>query len=513
MQRAASSSRATRSSAPRPAPFCGAIEELAELPDVERVFLALAERPHCIFIDSARQQAELGRYSFLTVDPFDFLQLSVDEAIALGSKKETVFTMLDGRLAPFATETMPGLPPFQGGLAGLFDYDLNRTLERIPAARHDEFSVPGLAVGLYDVVLAIDHLEKKAWIVSQGWPERDPARRKRRAEQRLKQFKGSGFRAPGSAPVATATRPRRAGRPGFSGRAAGVSELDNVLSESLAPQFPVLSGTELTSNFSRTEYLKTVERAIEYIRAGDIFQVNLAQRLLHPARDDSPSLYLRMRQRNPAPFAAYFDLGGYQIVSASPERFLNARNRRVEARPIKGTRRRSAWPEADLFAGDELLQSEKDRAENVMIVDLLRNDLSRVCRPESVQVSELCRLESYEFVQHLVSVVQAELRPEHGPFDLLEAAFPGGSITGAPKVRAMEIIAELEPTARGPYCGCLGYVGFDGTMDTSILIRTITAGRGWWQLPVGGGIVAQSDPLREYEETWHKAEGMLRALE
>jgi para-aminobenzoate synthetase component 1 len=220
-----------------------------------------------------------------------------------------------------------------------------------------------------------------------------------------------------------------------------------------------------------------------------------------------------MRRRNPAPFAAYFDLGQHQIVSASPERFLKVANRGVEARPIKGTRRRSSWPEADLFAGDELLKSEKDRAENVMIVDLLRNDLSRVCTPESVRTSELCRLESYEFVQHLVSVVLGELRPEYGPFDLLAASFPGGSITGAPKVRAMEIITELEPTARGPYCGCLGYIGFDGTMDTSILIRTITAGRGWWQLPVGGGIVAQSDPLREYEETWHKAEGILRALE
>jgi para-aminobenzoate synthetase component 1 len=241
--------------------------------------------------------------------------------------------------------------------------------------------------------------------------------------------------------------------------------------------------------------------------------VNLAQRLLHPARDDSQSLYLRMRRRNPATFAAYFDTGDFQIVSASPERFLNVANGHVEARPIKGTRRRSPWPEADLFAGDELLESEKDRAENVMIVDLLRNDLSRVCLPECVRVSDLCRLETYEFVQHLVSVVRGELRPHCGALDLLAAAFPGGSVTGAPKVRAMEIIAELEPTARGAYCGCLGYIGFNGTMDTSILIRTITAGRGWWQFQVGGGIVAQSDPEREYEETWHKAEGMLRALE
>jgi para-aminobenzoate synthetase component 1 len=169
-------------------------------------------------------------------------------------------------------------------------------------------------------------------------------------------------------------------------------------------------------------------------------------------------------------------------------------------------------PEAELFSGDELRSSEKDRAENVMIVDLLRNDLSRVCEPESVYVDQLCRLEAYEYVQHLVSSVRGRWRPEHTPLDLLRAAFPGGSITGAPKVRAIQIISELEPTARGAYCGSLGYLGFDGSTDLNILIRTITAGRGWWQMPVGGGIVAQSVPEREYEETWDKAEGMLRAL-
>jgi para-aminobenzoate synthetase component 1 len=185
----------------------------------------------------------------------------------------------------------------------------------------------------------------------------------------------------------------------------------------------------------------------------------------------------------------------------------------VEARPIKGTRRRSSHPIADLFTADDLRASEKDRAENVMIVDLLRNDLSKVCKPESVFVSDLCRLETYEFVQHLVSVVRGELPAGKTSLDLIRATFPGGSITGAPKVRAMEIIAELEPTARGPYCGSMGYIGFDGTMDLNILIRTIIAGRGWWQLPVGGGIVAQSTPRNEYTETWDKAIGLIRALQ
>ena len=268
----------------------------------------------------------------------------------------------------------------------------------------------------------------------------------------------------------------------------------------------------LVSNFSAAGYRRTVARVVDYIHAGDVFQVNLSQRLLLPARDDPISLYRRLRQRNPAPFAAYFDAGDFQICSASPERFLRVLDRQVEARPIKGTRPRTTRPEADLFAAADLQQSEKDRAENIMIVDLLRNDLSKVCTPESVQVTQLCGLEQYAYVQHLVSVIHGQLREDATAIGLLRGAFPGGSITGAPKVRAMEIIAELEATARGAYCGSLAYFGFDGTADTSILIRTITAGRGWWQFPVGGGIVAQSHPDREYEETWHKAEGMLRAL-
>jgi para-aminobenzoate synthetase component 1 len=268
----------------------------------------------------------------------------------------------------------------------------------------------------------------------------------------------------------------------------------------------------VTSNFHRPAYLKAVERAIEYVHAGDCFQVNVAQRLLYPAALPPFELYARLRQRNPAPFAGYFDLGEFAIASASPERFVLVQDRQVQTRPIKGTRPRGWTPLEDQWRGAELLSSEKDRAENVMIVDLLRNDLGRVCSYGTVRVEAVCRLESYRTVHHLVSEVRGTLRPGLGPADLLRAAFPGGSVTGAPKVRAMEIIAELEPTARGPYCGSLGYIGFDGSMDTSILIRTFTLGKGWVQFPVGGGIVADSDPSLEYAETLHKAEGLLRAL-
>jgi para-aminobenzoate synthetase component I len=280
----------------------------------------------------------------------------------------------------------------------------------------------------------------------------------------------------------------------------------------LASQHPIAEIPGLTSNFSPHGYQETVQRAIDYIHAGDVFQVNLAQRLLMPAREDSITLYRRLRRKNPGCMAGYFDLGDFQILSASPERFLRVDHREVETRPIKGTRPRTGDPAVDRAAEAELLASEKDRAENVMIVDLLRNDLSRVCQPDSLRVDQLCGVEYCQCVMHLVSAVRGRLRDGRTPLDLIRAAFPGGSIIGAPKPRAMEIIAELEPTARGAYCGCLGYLGFDGSMDLNILIRTVTAGGGWWQFPVGGGIVAQSDPAREYAETWAKAEGILRAI-
>lgn len=463
-----------------------AVRELVPAPDPTDVLLKLQRLPHCLFLDSALKDRELGRYSFLAADPCAFWTLPTEHPNPLGFLRD----QLDG----WHTLAEPELPPFQGGAAGLLAYDLNRHLERIPVPRYDEFQMPALAIGLYDVVVAFDHAENRAWVVSQGLPHRDPGPRRSHASRRLDQFLTLL-----AEPARTHTPHRPPGR-------------QDLTASQLAPQFPVDADADVTSNFSIQGYFAAVRQAVEYILAGDIFQVNLAQRLLHPARQDSLSLYLRLRERNPAPFAGYFDLGPFQIVSASPERFLSVRERRVETRPIKGTRQRCGNAEADLFAAQALRESDKDRAENIMIVDLLRNDLSRVCRGDSVRVRELCRLETYPFVHHLVSVVEGELAPHRVPLDLIRAAFPGGSITGAPKVRAMEIIQELEPTARGAYCGSLGYLGLDGALDLSILIRTITAGRGWWQMPVGGGVVAQSVPEREYEETMHKAFGLLRSL-
>jgi para-aminobenzoate synthetase component 1 len=468
------------------------VEELSPSTSAVDVFRRLSALPHCVFFDSALRHNELGRYSFIAADPFDYVEMPADGSDALAK--------LTSKLELYQAATVDGLPPFQGGAAGLLGYELAHSLERAGRARHDEFEMPALAIGFYDVVVAFDHVQQQAWLISHGFPEFELKDRTRRAVERLAYFRK----------LITASDPPKI---------TTHDDSAHIESDQLARQFPTtgLAGTKgltgLTSDFSRDDYLRAAEQAIEYIHAGDVFQVNLSQRLLHAADDSSLALYLRLRDRNPATFSAYFDLGHSQILSTSPERLVQLCDGNVEARPIKGTRERTHRPEADLFVADQLRQSAKDRAENIMIADLLRNDLSRVCDDESVHVSDLCQLETYEYVQHLVSVVRGRLSNGLDAVDLLRATFPGGSITGAPKVRAIQIIAELEPTARGAYCGSLAYVGFDGSMDASILIRTITASRGWWQLPVGGGIVAESDPVAEYEETWHKAEGLLRAFE
>lgn len=446
------------------------------------VFCCLEKLPHVVFFDSSGGGGPRSRYSFVAADPFRWISRPADGSDAL-AELQTV-------LETFQAERNPELPPFQGGAAGLLSYDLALSLEKLPTAKIDDFPVPALAMGLYDVVVAFDHETGQAWIISQGFPEVSEQARIERATDRLAEMKAW-----------------------LSGKAVNATQdsLPRARLIKLARQYHVeVDG--VTSNFSAEDYLETVAKAVDYIHQGEVFQVNLSQRLLCPAHCDSLELYLKLRSANPAPYSGYFDLGIWQICSTSPECFLSLRDRQVETRPIKGTKGRSGMAEADLFTGDVLQASEKDRAENVMIVDLLRNDLSRVCEPDSVEVSQLCEVETYAYVKHLVSVVQGSLRDDASSIDLLRACFPGGSITGAPKIRAMEIIAELEPTRRGAYCGSLAYLGFDGQMDSNILIRTVTAGEGWWQLPVGGGIVAQSDPEEEYRETWHKARGMLKAL-
>lgn len=469
------------SNATSPTPYVMRLEK-KWTPEV--AFRQLAGCAQRMWLDSARTDDTLGRYSFVMADPAEVIQagpLQVDEAL----------TKLAALQRDFKLPTVAGLPPFQGGAAGYFSYDLNRHFEVVPETKFNEFHLPLLSFGVYDVVLSWDHVLGEGWLISTGYPEADATERLARAKQRaeaLWQVLQAGSDVGEASP----------------GRV--------IPAEELAPCFACPEYSGVMSDFPKDAYLEAVAKSVEYIHAGDIFQVNLSQRLIMEGRTSAAALYEKLRQKNPAPFAAYYDFGQGQIVSASPERFIQVRDRQIESRPIKGTRRRSGRPQLDMYWGDELIRSEKDRSENVMIVDLLRNDLARICEDDSVEVTSLCGLETYQTVQHLVSIIVGRLREDVDIRDLLQAIFPGGSITGAPKIRAMEIISELEPTARGPYCGSLGYLGFDGSIDWNILIRTIVAAGGWWQFPVGGGIVADSDPLREYEETWHKALGLLHAV-
>ena len=500
------------------------VEELVPAPDVMAAVRAVSGWPHLLLLDSALQREPVGRFSFLMADPVETWTL--DEA----KFGDDPFASLRPVLERWHCEAVHDLPPFQGGIAGLMGYELGRCWERVPAARQDEFQLPVLAAGLYDWVIAWDHRTGRAWVISQGWPEGDEVRRRERAAIRMRVVREALAGATTSLEEKTPhpnPLPAKPGRGDKSevkaeGDAGGMEQAAiDLRPSSLAtrhsslvtlPQFAVPGLDGLTSNFSRDDYLKAVAQVIEYIRAGDIFQANLTQRLLAPAVEDSVELYERLRRVNPAPFAGLMRWDDWAVVSASPERFLRVDGREVETRPIKGTRRRKGGPEADLFTRDELRESEKDQAENVMIVDLLRNDLSRVCEAGSIRVPQLCGVETYETVQHLVSEVRGRLRDDASVWDLFRVTLPGGSISGAPKVRAMEIIAELEPTARGPYCGSLFYVGANGQSDSNLLIRTFVARHGWLQLGVGGGIVAQSDPAAEYEETLVKAAGMVRAL-
>ena len=447
------------------------------------VFKRLRRKSHCVFFDSSLRHESLGRYSFVACDPFKIVNHRDGD---LGSRN--LIEALVGH--EWHSSLRTELPPFQGGWAGVLNYEFGRVFETLPTPKTDEFSLGVGCFAAYDVVVAFDNAIDRGWIISQGFPASDSRERLQRANERLQLMLSWIGKVEQESPLPAS----------------------GSLTTIRTPMHEIAGHEMVFSNFDRAEYLAAVERVIEYIRAGDIFQANLSQRLLAKASRHASELYLRLRQRAPATFSGYFDAGEWQVVSASPERFVNVRDKLIESRPIKGTRRQTQQPIADLFAAADLHDSHKDNAENVMIVDLIRNDLSRVCEDDSLHVTQLCGLETYGYVQHLVSAVNGELRENQSLIDVLCATFPGGSITGAPKIRAMEIICELEQVARGPYCGSMGYVNWNGDVDFNILIRTITAAGGWWQMPVGGGIVVDSNSSAEYEETWHKAAGLLAAV-
>ena len=453
------------------------VHELAAPPSPVAAFAALRSGDEPFFLDGARDHHGQGRYSFLGCDPFLTIRAKgarVVVATADGRHEEAgnPFRVLQHELRRYALPYYPRPLPFVGGVVGYFSYDLKQHVERLPVTAVDDLGFPDLALGFYDTVLAYDQLQGRAFLCALPLPGRPPA------EQRVE---------------ALAARLRSAPEPP-------------------APELAGPVAANLRGNFGREEYVAAISRVKDYIAAGDIFQVNLSQRFSADLHTDPWALYRRLRTINPAPFAGLLLFRDGVVASASPERFLRVRGRWVETRPIKGTRPRGTTPEEDDRLARELLASEKDRAELVMIVDLERNDLGRVCSYGTVRVPELVRLESYATVHHLVSTVIGRLHDTRDTTDLLRATFPGGSITGAPKVRSMEIIDELEPTQRAVYTGSIGWIGFDGEMDLNIVIRTYLVRDGMVHWQVGGGIVADSDPEAEYQETLDKARALRAAL-
>jgi len=451
-----------------------AVREIAAPAAAATLFNALARDPHPFFLDSGQLMKGFGRWSFIGSRPFLVLTVKGREARERTASGERVrrgnaFAALKSALRRYHVEG--GTPvPFATGAVGFLAYDLCHHVEHLPDTMTDDIGFPDLYFAFYDRAAAFDHRAGRCFLLANDF---------------------------GDAPGTPDER---------------LDELESRLRPLSLPP-PRITAGSVTSNFSRPDYLRAIGRAKEYIAAGDIFQVCLSQRF-HAEIDDPPyDLYRRLREINPAPFAAYLDLGGGRaVVSASPERFLDLRGRRVQTRPIKGTRPRGATPAEDERLGRELLDAEKDGAELAMIVDLERNDIGRVCEYGTVRVTEPKVLESFPTVHHLVATVEGRLHERHDVVDLLKATFPGGSISGAPKVRAMEIIDELEPTRRSVYTGALGYIGFDGCMDLNIVIRTfICRGRDAF-FQMGGGIVADSTLEGEYEETLDKAKAFMQAV-
>ena len=471
------------------------IEELACPPSPLHALYSLDWQHGGFLLESAQTDGRLGRWSFLGANPFLLVtgkggRVTIKQNMTISESVESPFALIKRLLADFALFRHSNSPPFIGGAVGYFGYDLCQRLERLPSMALDDLAMNDCSLGLYDVIIAIDHLTKRAFISSCGWPEMDEPARLIRAQQRLEETKA---RLETSIHSSIPSNDESAL---FGG---------GIRLQSPPPQSPIC-------NFTHRDYLRAVEKAKAYIAAGDIYQVNLSQRFSYPFTASPGDLYQRLRQVNPAPFAGLLLNDDSALVSASPERFLQVRGDWVETRPIKGTRPRGITPQDDERLAVELLTSEKDRAENVMIVDLERNDLGKVCEYGTVRTTELWALEKYPTVFHLVSTVEGRLRQGKHAVDCLRACFPGGSITGAPKVRAMEIIEELEPTKRGPYTGALGYLCFSGEMDMNIIIRTFAIKDGMAHYQVGGGIVADSDPEAEYQETLDKGKALQWAI-
>jgi anthranilate synthase component 1 len=453
-------------------------------------FLKLRGRGPAFLLESAEQGQRFGRYSFLGFRPRAVLRdeqgrLTVYEGSAVRTlSHEDPFGSVAEYLSRYRVAPLADLPPFAGGAVGLFGYDLVRTVERLPEPGPDPVGTPDMALMVSDALVVFDHLSHQVTIMVNAFVE-DPA-----------QADGAYERA--------AAQIERA-------RDLLASPVPRAESSDREPADGDLEG-EFESNMTQAEYEAAVERSKQYIFAGDVFQVVPSHRWSGPCPVEPFSVYRGLRVVNPSPYMYFLEFEDFAIAGASPEPLVKVSGNRVEVRPIAGTRVRGTSPEQDLRMAEELLRDEKERAEHVMLVDLGRNDLGRVCRYGTVEVGELMTIETYSHVMHIVSSVSGVLEVGQGAMDALRAVLPAGTLSGAPKIRAMEIIDELEPVKRGFYGGAIGYLSYSGDLDTCIHIRTVVVKDGIAHIQAGAGIVADSDPAYEYRETQAKAEAMFRAI-
>lgn len=449
------------------------ITELHYQSDSSILFDALADEQWAVFLDSSQPAGIQGRYDIIAARPHTRITTQNDETkVETWSDRYTVsadpFLILKEHLVK--KKKYENKLPFIGGALGLFSYDLGRHIEKIPELAEDDIALPEMKVGIYPWSVVVDHKKSKTYLLG----DKDD----------------------------TQTRRNWADLEAFFKSKKSLKNRENFRAKN-----------KINSNFDQSAYAAAFAKIKNYIYEGDCYQVNLAQRFDAAVEGDPWLAYQLLRTINPSPFGAYMNYPDFQVLSNSPERFLSVKDKIVQTKPIKGTRPRGKNKLEDKTLQEELIASKKDQAENVMIVDLLRNDISKNCALGSVQVPKLFDIESFPNVHHMVSTITGKLHEQRSALDLLRGCFPGGSITGAPKLRAMEIIEELEPHRRGIYCGAIGYIGFDGNMDTNISIRTIVHKNKKMYFHAGGGIVSDSDVDAEYQETFDKAAAMMKLFD
>jgi anthranilate synthase component 1 len=451
-------------------------EVMADLETPVSAYLKVARGRYSFLLESVEGGERLARYSFIGTEPYRVLKTG-----AGGMSQGDPMRMIEEELGRFQVVPVPGLPLFHGGAVGYLSYDAVRHFERLPTPDHDPLDLPESVFMFTDTMLIFDHLKHVIRVVSHIRLDGDIEAAYRQAVWRIEEL---------------------------------VDRLGQPLTR-LPENGPPVNGAaaRVEHNIPREDYFLAVEAAREYIVAGDVIQVVPSQRMARRTSADPFNIYRALRHINPSPYMYYLDLAEFQIVGASPELLVRVENGVVETHPIAGTRRRGRTHEEDVELEAELRADEKERAEHIMLLDLGRNDLGRVCKPGTVRVTQALEVERYSHVMHLVSHVVGELREDRTAYDALRACFPAGTVSGAPKIRAMEIIAELEGERRGPYAGAVGYVGFAGSLDTCITIRTIVMKDGVAYMQAGGGIVYDSEPAAEWDETLRKADAMQRAIE